>query len=140
MFSMAFSPPPPLSSPPSAEAPSGFPHSWPQRHSWSHYKLWLWPYLWSTASVVLATLVGIGLTGFAPLPNVSMVYLLTVVFSAVRFGIWPALFTTALSFLAYNFVFIDPHYSFSVTQLHELLSLLVFLVVAVLTSTHCRSS
>src|SRR5215207_3347630 len=135
MFSMAFSPPPPLSpTPPSAESPSGPVPSRLQRHSWSAFGPWLRPYLWSSAGVVLATIVGIGLTDLVPVPNVSMVYLLAVVFSAARFGIWPALLASGLSFLAYNFVFTAPHYSFSVTQPHELLSLLTFLVISLLTS------
>src|SRR5215203_833472 len=136
MFSMAFSPPPPLTpTPPSAEPPSGPVPSPLQRHTWSAFGLRLRPYLWSSAGVVLATLVGIGLTAVAPVPNVSMLYLLAVVFSAARFGIWPALLASGLSFLAYDFVFIEPYYSFSVTQPHELLSLLTFLVIALLTST-----
>src|SRR5215208_5937289 len=131
MFSMAFSPPPPLTPPPpSAEPPSGLAHPERQRHTWSEFGLWLRPYLWSTAGVILATLVGIGLTAVAPVPNVSMLYLLVVVFSAARFGIWPALLASGLSFLAYNFVFIEPYYAFSINQPHELLSLLTFLVIA----------
>jgi two-component system sensor histidine kinase KdpD len=135
MFSMAFSPPPPLTpTPPSAEAPNGLAHPERQRHTWSEFGLWLRPYLWSTAGVVLATLVGIGLTDLAPVPNVSMLYLLAVVFSAARFGIWPALLASGLSFLAYNFFFSEPRYTFSVTEPHELLSLLTFLIVALLIS------
>src|SRR5215204_4092651 len=135
MFSMAFSPPPPLSpTPPCPEAPSGPVPSLLQRHIWSAFGLWLRPYLWSTAGVVLATLVGIGLTDLAPVPNVSMLYLLAVVFSAARFGIWPALLASGLSFLAYNFFFSEPRYTFSVTEPHELLSLLTFLIVALLIS------
>jgi len=61
-----------------------------------------------------------------------MVFLLAVVFSATVFGIWPALLTSVLSFLAYNFFFIEPHYTFSVSQPHELLALFIFLIIAVL--------
>ncbi len=75
------------------------------------------------------------MTSVIPLPNVSMVYLLAVVFAAARFGIWPALAASGLSFMAYNFFFIEPFYTFTVTQLHELLALFMFLVIAVLTST-----
>jgi len=78
--------------------------------------------------------VGIGLTDVAPVPNVSMLYLLAVVFAAARFGIWPALLASGLSFLAYNFFFSEPRYTFSVAEPHELLSLLTFLIVALLTS------
>jgi K+-sensing histidine kinase KdpD len=93
------------------------------------------PYLWSSAAVVLATLVGVGLTSVVPLPNVSMVFLLAIVFSAARFGIWPAVFSSGLSFLAYNFFFIEPFHTFSVSLAHELLALFIFLIIAVLTAT-----
>src|SRR3954451_13016363 len=73
-------------------------------------------YAWSTVAVALATVVGIGMASFMALPNVSMVFLLAVVFSATVFGIWPALLTSVLSFLAYNFFFIEPHYTLSVSQ------------------------
>jgi two-component system sensor histidine kinase KdpD len=93
------------------------------------------PYLWSTAAVGLATGVGLALTSLVRLPNVSMVFLLAVLFSAARFGIWPALLSSGLSVLAYNFFFIEPLHTFSVTEPHELLALFVLLAAAVLTST-----
>lgn len=93
------------------------------------------PYLWSATAVIAAAGIGLGLTSLVRLPNVSMVFLLAVLFSAARFGIWPALFSSGLSFLAYNFFFIEPLHSFGVTEPHELLALFVLLAVAVLTST-----
>src|SRR5918993_391268 len=101
----------------------------------SHVQQGAWASLWSIASVALATIAGLGLTSVVPLPNVSMVYLLAVVFSAARFGIWPALLSSILSFLAYNFFFIEPSHTLSVAQPHELLALFVFLAIAVLTAT-----
>ena len=95
----------------------------------------VWQHLWSAAGVGVATLVGLGLTSLIRLPNVSMVFLAAVLFSAARFGIWPALVSSGLSFLAYNFFFIEPLHTFSVTEPHELLALFVFLIAAVLTST-----
>ncbi|WP_052954495.1 DUF4118 domain-containing protein [Microvirga vignae] len=92
-------------------------------------------YLWSAMAVGLAAGIGLALTSLVRLPNVSMVFLLAVLFSAARFGIWPALVSSGLSFLAYNFFFIEPLHTFSVTEPHELLALLVLLVAAVLTST-----
>jgi K+-sensing histidine kinase KdpD len=92
------------------------------------------PFIWSTAAVALATITGLVLTSLVRLPNVSMVFLLAVLFAAARFGLWPALLASALSFLAYNFFFIEPLHSFSVAEPHELLALFVLLAVAVLTS------
>ncbi len=74
------------------------------------------------------------MTAFVRLPNVSMVFLLAVLFAAARFGLWPALLASGLSFLAYNFFFIEPLHTFAVAEPHEWLALSVLLVVAVLTS------
>ncbi|HEX2725972.1 MAG TPA: DUF4118 domain-containing protein, partial [Beijerinckiaceae bacterium] len=92
------------------------------------------PCLVSALGVALATLAGLALTALGPLPNVSMVFLLAVVFAAARFGIWPALLASVLSFLAYNFFFIEPLHTFSVARPEELLALFVFLAIALLTS------
>jgi two-component system sensor histidine kinase KdpD len=73
-------------------------------------------------------------SAYAPLPNISMIFLMTVLYSAVSFGIWPAVFASTLSFLAYNYFFIDPLYTFQIAQPHEFLALLVFLIVAIVTS------
>jgi two-component system, OmpR family, sensor histidine kinase KdpD len=94
----------------------------------------LMPYLWSTLPVAIAVVVGRLLTALTPFPNLSMIFLMAVLFPAVTFGIWPAIFASVLSFLAYNFFFIEPIYTFTVAEPYELLSLVIFLVVAVITS------
>ena len=63
-----------------------------------------------------------------------MVFLLAVLLSAVSFGMWPAIYASVLSFLAYNFFFIEPLYTFTIAEPYELLALVIFLIVAVITS------
>lgn len=92
------------------------------------------PFLWSTLAVAGAIVVGLAMTSVVSLPNVSMIFLVAVLFAAVRFGIWPAVVSSILSFLGYNFFFIDPVYTFTVARPHELLALFTFLGAAVLTS------
>ena len=75
--------------------------------------------------------VGEVLTELTPIPNLSMVFLLAVLVTAVNFGIWPAIYASLLSFLVYNFFFIEPLYTFTVAEPYELLALVIFLVVAV---------
>src|SRR5215203_2480669 len=87
------------------------------------------PFLASAAAVALATIAGLLLTALVRLPNVSMVFLLAVLFAAARFGLWPALFASGLSFLTYNFFFIEPLHTFSVAEPHEWLTLFVLLAV-----------
>jgi two-component system sensor histidine kinase KdpD len=92
-------------------------------------------YLWSTIAVAAAVLAGQLLSTLTPLPNVSMIFLMAVLFSAVGLGMWPGIYASLLSFLAYNFFFIPPIHTFSVAEPYEVLALVIFLVVAVTTST-----
>ena len=91
-------------------------------------------FLFATFAVGGALLAGKLLTWLTAIPNLSMVFLLAVLFSAVSFGIWPALYASTLSFFVYNFFFVPPLYTFSVAEPHELLALVTFLVVAVISS------
>lgn len=93
------------------------------------------PLLWSTLGVAVATGLGQGLVQITAFPNLAMIFLLAVIFSAVTFGIWPAIYASVLSFLVYNFLFIEPLYTFTVAQPDELLSLVIFLAVSVVTAT-----
>ncbi|MFA5899743.1 MAG: sensor histidine kinase KdpD [Hyphomicrobium sp.] len=95
----------------------------------------LLPLLVSTLAVGVAAGMGHFLNAMTTLPNLSMVFLMAVVFAAVTFGIWPAIYASVLSFLAYNFLFIDPLYTFTVATPDELLALVVFLAMAVITAT-----
>ena len=92
------------------------------------------PYVWSTLAVAAAVGIGRLISVLAPLPNVSMIFLMAVLFPAAIFGIWPAIYASVVSFLAYNFFFIEPLYTFTVAEAYELLALFVFLVIAVITS------
>jgi two-component system sensor histidine kinase KdpD len=56
--------------------------------------------------------------------------LLAVLGCALRFGTGSAISASLLSFLAYNFFFIEPTLTFTVAKPHELVSLFVFLAVA----------
>jgi two-component system sensor histidine kinase KdpD len=92
------------------------------------------PFIYATLAVAAALGVGEVLTNLTPIPNLSMVFLLAVLVTAVSFGIWPAIYASLLSFLAYNFFFIAPLYTFTVAEPYELLALVIFLVVAVVSA------
>ncbi len=93
------------------------------------------PFVWSTVAVAAAVAVGHVLTKLTTFPNLSMIFLMAVVYAAVSFGIWPAVYASVLSFLAYNLFFIEPLYTLTVAKPHELLALGVFLAIAVVIST-----
>ncbi|WP_131115473.1 sensor histidine kinase [Lichenihabitans psoromatis] len=83
----------------------------------------------------VASAVGIGLLAerYVQLPNLSIIFLVAVLVCAVSLGVWPAIAAAILSFFAYNFFFIQPVYSLTVAEPHEVLALVIFLLVAVLT-------
>lgn len=67
------------------------------------------------------------------LANLSILLLLSVLISAVRFGFWTGLFAAAITFLAYNFFFVEPIHSFHVARAEDVVTLSVFLAVAAMT-------
>jgi two-component system sensor histidine kinase KdpD len=64
------------------------------------------------------------------LPDVIIVYLLGVVFAAMRFGYATSILTSILSVAAYDFFFVPPFYSFAVTDGHDTITFLLFFVTA----------
>jgi two-component system, OmpR family, sensor histidine kinase KdpD len=92
------------------------------------------PFLYATLAVAAALGIGEVLTSLTPIPNLSMLFLVAVLLVAVTFGIWPAIYASTLSFLVYNFFFIPPLYTFTIAEPYELLALVIFLIVAVITS------
>lgn len=89
----------------------------------------------AAASVAAAVVIGVGLEQLTRLPNLSMVFLLAVLLCGMRFGLSSAVAASGLSFLAYNFFFIDPRYTFTIAEPHELFSLTIFLAVAFVTGS-----
>ena len=79
----------------------------------------------SVASVAIALLAQLGVTHAAP------VYLLAVVAVGMRWGTVPAVVTSVGAFLAYDFLFVQPLYTFTINSPDEWLNLLLLLAVAV---------
>lgn len=86
----------------------------------------------ATAIVAGASAVSFAVWRFLPLPNISLVFMVAVLIVAMRFGLWPSLYTSLISFLAYNFLFTEPYYTFTVGNKTDLSTIVFFLIVAVL--------
>src|SRR5687768_4909523 len=91
-------------------------------------------YLWAAASVAVTALVAVVLHHSLALPNLALVFLFAVLFTAVRWGLRASILASVLSVLVYDFLFVRPHYTFHVSSPQDILSLVVFLIVAFLTS------
>lgn len=81
-------------------------------------------------SVGATTILGLGLNALVALQNLSMLFLAAVLLSAVIAGRGSALVAAVLSFVAYNFFFIAPIGTLTVAQPQEVLSLVIFVAVA----------
>lgn len=82
----------------------------------------------------LVTALGSYITSLGSITNVALLYLLPVMAAATRFGLRPALATAVVSSLAYNFFFIPPIYTFTISDPQNLITVLVLLGVAVVAS------
>ena len=82
-------------------------------------------------SFVLATLAAGVLEQWISVADASPVYLVPVVVAAALFGTWAAIGASFAGFLAYDFLFTAPRFTFQVSDPAEWLSLLLFLIVAV---------
>ena len=87
----------------------------------------------ATLAVAAAVGIGIAVRHTVALPDLSLIFLAAVLVCAVSLGAPAAIAAALLSFLAYNFFFIQPLYTLTIAEPHELLALTIFLMVAVLT-------
>jgi two-component system sensor histidine kinase KdpD len=92
------------------------------------------PYAVSTLTVAVALVFGFYLDQLVDLPNISMVFIPAVLFSAVRYGLVPSLWATLLSTIAYNFFFLDPLYTLTINDPQNVVALIFLVVVAVIGS------
>jgi two-component system sensor histidine kinase KdpD len=74
--------------------------------------------------------VGLLLRQTLAVSNVTLVLLVAVLASAVTFGLWPSLFACLICALAYNFFFLPPLYTFTIADPENIITLLVFVLVA----------
>jgi two-component system sensor histidine kinase KdpD len=92
-----------------------------------------WPgYALAAAASVLLTLLALPLAHVLEGANIVMLYLLGVVGVALRFGRGPAAFAAMLNVAAFDFFFVDPRLSFSVSDWQYLLTFAVMSAVGLL--------
>ena len=67
--------------------------------------------------------------------NTAMIYLLAVVLAAVRLGLKPAILTSTLGVLAFDFFFVSPRFTFSVSDSEYIFTFIGLFTVGVVIST-----
>lgn len=73
------------------------------------------------------------LVGRLPIANISMLYLIAVLATAVACGSGPAVLASVAAFVTFDWFFVDPQYTFAVANPSEWVSLLLFLLTAIVT-------
>lgn len=71
---------------------------------------------------------------YLTLASIALAYLLAVFCAAMLWGLGPAIAASVLGFMALDYLFTQPLFSFTIAAPSEVLSLLVFLAVAAVTS------
>jgi two-component system sensor histidine kinase KdpD len=104
-----------------------------ERHSPPH------SYAWAAFGVACITGVASMLIGHLDLTNLVMLYLLGVIFAAARLGRGPGALASVLSVAAFDFFFVPPRMSFSVSDTQYLLTFAGMLVTSLVIS-HLTSS
>lgn len=93
-----------------------------------------WPgYAIGAGFVAVATGLALMLDQSFERADLGVVYLSAVLGAGVLYGLRPALAAATAAFLAYNFLFLEPRYSFSIGSPTDILTLLVFWAVALVT-------
>lgn len=88
-----------------------------------------WRYVWATGASLLTALIATPLIRWLDLANIVMLFLLTVVLVAVRFGRGPAVVSAVISVIAFDFFFVPPRFSFAVSDVQYLITFAVMLTV-----------
>jgi len=86
----------------------------------------------------VVTAIGLGagelINAFLGLENVDLVFLTAVVAVAVRYGLWPSLLASVVASLCYNFFFLPPVFTFTITDPTNIAAFFFFMLIAVLVS------
>ena len=94
----------------------------------------LLPYIAALAMVAISTIAGTFLAPRWGNSAVDLLYLPTILASAVLFGLWPALVAGLASALAYNFFFTPPFHTFRMDRPADIVTVVILFLVATVTS------
>ncbi len=90
-------------------------------------------YAYAALASVVTALVATPLLAVFNLVNIAMLFLLTVVLVAVKFGRGPSVLATILGVMAFDFFFVPPRFTFAVSDLQYVMTFVVMLVVGLIT-------
>lgn len=92
------------------------------------------PYAVAASAVLVALGVAIAVRPVVGIESVDLVFITAIVGIAVRYGLLPSLAASVLASLSYNFFFLPPTYTFTITEPTNVASFILFSLVAFLVS------
>jgi two-component system sensor histidine kinase KdpD len=91
-------------------------------------------YAFALLAVAIALGIGEVIQLLIGIENVDLVFLTAVVAVAVRYGLWPSLLASVVSSLCYNFFFLPPIYTFTISDPVNVAAFGFFILVAIIVS------
>jgi two-component system sensor histidine kinase KdpD len=92
------------------------------------------PYIVALMAVAAALGLSLVLRPLLGVENVDLLFLTAIVGIAVRYGLWPSLAASVAASLCYNFFFLPPVYTFTITDPTNVAAFLLFAILAVVVS------
>jgi two-component system sensor histidine kinase KdpD len=96
--------------------------------------LFIYRHLAAVGIILAATFAIQPVQPFLALQIIVLIYLLPIMISTVLWGLTPGILASLLAFLAFNYYFIEPYHTLQVHSTQDLITLIIFLIVAVVMS------
>ena len=91
-------------------------------------------YAMALLGVALALLVAEFVQPLFGIENIDLIFLTAVVTVAARFGLWPSMLASVTASLCYNFFFLPPIYTFTITDPTNVAAFFFFMLIALVVS------
>ncbi|WP_407310821.1 DUF4118 domain-containing protein [Desulfosporosinus sp. SB140] len=92
-------------------------------------------YVWSVLMMAGLTLLIEPIKNYLGTINICMLYLLPVLISSARWGRKPAIISSVVGAITFDFLFVPPLYSFTVSDIRYFISFIIFMLVGIVTGT-----
>ena len=96
----------------------------------THYFSPIWHYIFSSILIAITTALFYSMREFLDTTLVALLYLIPLGLITAFWGLGPGISSALITFLALNYFFIPPYYTFAVHRPTDVVVLVVFLVVA----------
>jgi two-component system sensor histidine kinase KdpD len=89
-------------------------------------------YILPALMVIAVTLLNLFLQKFIHPMSLVYIYLIVTIASALLFGTGPSIFSSIISLLTFDFLFVEPRYSLTMYHPHDIINVLVFFFTSVI--------